>query len=335
MINLGTDEIVKYPFLAEAGKYLSDKGFSLNQFGTDPDLKRIVSMAFDRIKVASDGKIYNSNLSTNDSLPMEVFSFLIAVILLKLTGMHTLIRRFSLAEARRSERFLERDLSNYKDKTKEQLALQIMQELFSITIKKQEDDFIIPISNYLKHSINFHEREWKLINRKVNSGNVLLTSHETVRLVRKEIDRYISSKIHSSNTPEMIEGFQEYVDKLRILAKKFEVKIVESSEHPPCIKHAIEVLEKGENLSHSGRFMLATFLLAKGQQVEQIAPLFKNAPDYNEKVTLYQLNHLSGKTSTTSYNCPSCEKLKSQNLCFAVPECDNIINPIQFGRKRV
>ena len=336
MINLGTDEIVKYPFLAEAGKYLSDKGFSLEQFGTDPDLKSIVSMAFDRIQVAADGKIYNSNSSTNDSsLPMEVFSFLIAVILLKLTGMHTLIRRFSLAEARRSERFLERDLSNHKDKTKEHLALQILHDLFSITIQKQDDDFIIPVSNYLKHSINFHEREWKLINRKVNSGHVYLTSHETVRLVRKEIDLYISSKINSANTPTMIEGFQEYVDKLRILAKKFEVKVIESSEHPPCIKHAIEVLEKGENLSHSGRFMLATFLLARGQQVEQIAPLFKNAPDYNEKVTLYQLNHLSGKNSTTEYKCPSCEKLKSQDLCFAIPECDNIINPIQFGRKRV
>ena len=315
MINLGTDEIVKYPFLAEAGKYLSDKGFSLEQFGTDPDLKRIVSMAFDRIQVASDGKIYNSNSSTNDSsLPMEVFSFLIAVILLKLTGMHTLIRRFSLAEARRSERFLEKDLSNHKDKTKEHLALQILHDLFSITIQKQDDEFIIPVSN---------------------SGHVYLTSHETVRLVRKEIDLYISSKINSANTPTMIEGFQEYVDKLRILAKKFEVKVIESSEHPPCIKHAIEVLEKGENLSHSGRFMLATFLLARGQQVEQIAPLFKNAPDYNEKVTLYQLNHLSGKNSTTEYKCPSCEKLKSQDLCFAIPECDNIINPIQFGRKRV
>ena len=192
-----------------------------------------------------------------------------------------------------------------------------------------------PVSNYLKHSVNFHEREWKLINRKIDHGNVFLTSHETARLVRKEIDLYISSKIHSANTPEMIEGFQEYVKKLRVLAKKFEVKIVESSEYPPCIKHAIEVLEKGENLSHSGRFMLATFLLAKGQQVEQIAPLFKNAPDYNEKVTLYQLNHLSGKNSTTQYACPSCEKLKSQNLCFAIPECDGIINPIQFGRKRV
>ena len=336
MINLGTDEIVKYPFLTEAGKYLSDKGFSLEQFGSDPDLKRIVSMAFDRIKIATDGKIYKSNLSANDSsLPMEVFSFLIAVILLKLTGIHALIRRFSLAEARRSERFLEKDLSNHNDREKEQIALQIMRDLFSITIKKQDDDFIIPISNYLKHSINFHEREWKLINRKINNGNVFLTSHETVRLVRKEIDQFISSKIHSANTPEMIEGFQEYVDKLKTLAKKFEVKIVESSEYPPCIKHAIEVLEKGENLPHSGRFMLATYLLAKGQQVEEIAPLFKNAPDYNEKVTLYQLNHLSGKISTTKYACPSCEKLKSQNLCFAIPECDNIINPIQFGRKRV
>ena len=336
MVNLGTDEIVKYPFLAEAGKYLNDKGFSLEQLGTDPDLKKIVDMAFERIKISTEGKIYSSNIPQSDSsLPMEVFSFLIAVILLKLTGMNTLIRRFSLAEARRSERFLEKDLSNYKDKTKEQMALKIMHDLFSITIQKQGDDFIIPASNYLKHSINFYEREWKLVNRKINNGSVFLTSHETVRLVRKEIDLYISSKIYSANTPEMIIGFLEYVNKLRTLAKKFEVKSVESSEYPPCIKHAIEILEKGENLSHSGRFMLGTYLLAKGQQVEQIAPLFKNAPDYNEKVTLYQLNHLAGKSSTTQYTCPSCEKLKTQNLCFAIPECDNIINPIQFGRKRV
>ena len=133
----------------------------------------------------------------------------------------------------------------------------------------------------------------------------------------------------------MIIGFETYVDKLKQLAKKFEVKTVESKEFPPCIKHAIEVLEKGENLPHSGRFMLATFLLNKGQTVEQIAPLFKNAPDYNEKITLYQLNHLAGTSgSGTKYSCPSCEKLKSQNLCFAIPECDNIINPLQFGKKK-
>ena len=39
MITLGPDEMAKYPFLADAGQYLKDKQFTLEQFGTDPDLK--------------------------------------------------------------------------------------------------------------------------------------------------------------------------------------------------------------------------------------------------------------------------------------------------------
>ena len=335
MVNLGNDEIVKYPFLAEAGKYLNDKGFSLEQFGTDPDLKKIVDSAFERISTASDGRIFKSDLSSNNAtLPLEIFSFLIAVILLKLSGMNTLIRRFSLAEARRAEKFLEKDLLNNRDATKTNLSLQILQELFAVTVEKSEDGFTIPVSNYLKHSINFHEREWKLINRKIFNGTVHLSSHETVRLVRKELDRHIYTKINSSSSPEMISGFESYVEKLRQLAKKFEVKTIESKEYPPCIKHAIEVLEKGENLPHSGRFLLATFLLNRGQTVEQIAPLFKNAPDYNPKVTIYQLNQLSGISGTTEYKCPSCEKVEGQDLCFRASACGTIINPLQFGRKQ-
>ena len=41
MVNLGVDEIIKYPFLTEAGQYLQDKGFTLEQFGTDSDLSLI------------------------------------------------------------------------------------------------------------------------------------------------------------------------------------------------------------------------------------------------------------------------------------------------------
>jgi hypothetical protein len=39
MLELGTDEFAKYPFLEGAGKILKDKGFPLSQFGTDPDLE--------------------------------------------------------------------------------------------------------------------------------------------------------------------------------------------------------------------------------------------------------------------------------------------------------
>lgn len=340
MIALGQDEIAKYPFLADAGQYLKDKGFSLEQFGTDPDLKQLIDKAYDRILVAADGKIYKSDLigdhvSKEAALPREVFSFLLAIVLLKLCGMHTLIKRFSLAEARRAEKYLERDLSNISDDSKKELAIRVIDDLFSVQIEKQDDYFVIPVSDYLKHSVNFHEREWKLINRHVEKGLVFLTPHETVRLIRKELGTYINSKIVNAKTPSMIPGFEDSVNKLALLSKKFTTFTVTTGEYPPCVKHAIEVLEKGENLPHSGRFMLATFLLSKGQSVQQIAPLFKNAPDYNPRVTLYQLNHLAGTSgSGTQYSCPSCEKLKTQSLCFATSECDNIINPLQFGKKR-
>jgi len=338
MINLGQDEMAKYPFLADAGQYLKDKGFTLEQFASDPDLKLIIDKAIHRIETAAEGKIYRSDI-VNDhaakdaSLPREVFSFLLAVVLLKLSGTHSLIRRFALAEARRAEKYLEKDLADTSEQ--EDLATQILRDLFSMNVQKNNDYFVIPASDYLKHSVSFHEREWKLVNRKVENGLVFLTSHETVRLVRKELGNYINTKIQNASVPSMIDSFSESIKRLTSLSKKFATTTISSGEYPPCIKHAIEVLEKGENLPHSGRFLLGTFLLSIGQSVEQIAPLFKNAPDYNEKITLYQLNHLAGISgSGTKYSCPSCEKLQSQNLCFATPQCNGIINPLQFGKKK-
>ncbi len=362
MVEFGQDEIAKYPFLADAGQYLKDQGFTLEQFGTDPDLKQLVDKAFDRIQVAADGKIYKSDLigdrvTKDEALPREVFSFLLAIVLLKLSGMHTLIKRFAMQESRRAQKQLENNLkiSNNpsggviltdEQKSMRDMIAKIIKEISNVEISKPEekdegnytssqDEWLVNVSDYLTRSIQFHEREWKLINRKVENGKVYLTSHQTVRLIRKELGQYIDSKISKAKTPEMIPGLENYVTKLILLAKKFITFTVDTGEQPPCVKHAIEVLEKGENLSHSGRFMLGTFLLSKGQSVEQIAPLFKNAPDYNERVTLYQLNHLAGTSgSGTQYICPSCDKLKTQDLCFAIPECDNIINPLQFGKKR-
>lgn len=359
---LGTDQIAKYPFVNDAGQYLKDQGFKLEQFGIDSDLKPIVDKAFERIQVAADGKVYKSDLigdrvSKEAALPREIFSFLLSIVLLKLSGMNTLINRFALAEARRAEKYLEKDLSisdnptgdvflTEEQKSIREMAAKIIKEISNVEISKPEqkkegnstlgkDEWLVNVSDYLTRSIQFHEREWKLINRKVENGKVYLSSHETVRLIRIELGLYIKSKFRNAKTPEMIPGLESYVNKLVSLAKKFVTFTVDTGEYPPCIKHAIDVLEKGENLPHSGRFMLATFLLSKGQSIEQIAPLFKNAPDYNERVTLYQLNHLAGTSgSGTQYSCPSCEKLKTQDLCFAVAECDNIINPMQFGKKR-
>jgi len=340
MLALGQDEIAKYPFLTDAGQYLKDKGFTLLQFGKDPDLKFVVNKAFNRVKVASEGLVFTSNPKAGkdpkpDILEFEVFSFLLAIVLIKLSGMATLVRRFALAESRRAESFLKKDLGKASSEQEIDLIKKIILELSGVKVDKKDDFFTISVSDYLKQSANFHEREWKLINRHVENGKVFLDSEKIIRLLRKEIGVYISSKINKAPVPEMIPGLETEVNNLISIGKKLTPILVTTGEYPPCIKNAIAILEKGENLPHSGRFMLATFLLSKGQSVEQIAPLFKNAPDYNERVTLYQLNNLSGNSgSGTQYACPSCQKLTTQNLCFATSECDNITNPLQFGIKR-
>ena len=353
MLNLGTDEILKYPFLPEAGKYLQDKGFTLNHFENDTDQRVIIDKAYERIKTAAYGKIYyvDINNATNKDtlLPREVFSFILAIVLLNLCGSISLSRRFSLAEARRAEKYLEKDLAakidinsdNIKSQREykleqQELAMKIMNDLFSIQIQKDHEYFVMHVTDYLKRATHFYEREWKLINRYFYHGFILLTPHETVRLVRKELDNYIFSKIQSAKVTTSSTLLQNCLKKILLLAKKFHPQKTEIfSDDPPCIQHALKILDNNENLSHSGRFLLATFLFGRGKSLDYVAKLFKNAPDYNEKVTLYQLRHILGDTgSNIKYRCPSCIKLQNQNLCFAVPDCNGIINPLQFKKKQ-
>ncbi len=336
MSQIGTHELAKYPFLAEAGEYLRNAGLSLDHLGHS-DWQPIVEKAYGRIVVATSGQIYDSQRFEKidydaDEIDMEVLSFIVAIILLKSTNINTLARRFSLSEARRAEKHLENDLKQNK---KVNFSLKIIQELFSIQVKVDNDEFLMSVPAYVQRAVHFHEKEWKLVNRRVSNGFVYLNAHETVRLIRTELGEYINSRIKSLDLPPLPESFVQRVNDLVELAKKFSETTYISSEYPPCVKHGIEVLEKGENLPHSGRFLLATYLLSKGQTVDQIAPLFKNAPDYNERTTKYQLEHISGSSgSGTKYQCPSCEKLRSESLCFATPDCDGIINPVQFGKKR-
>ncbi len=329
----GIMDLAKYPFLAEAGEYLRDKGFNLEQLG-HPDWAPLVEKAYGRIITASSGQVYGTDIEQlkDHDKDMEILSFIVAVILLKAAGINTLTRRFSLSEARRAERYLEHDL---KQKYDSDFPLKIIQELFSVTVELENNEFMLSVSNYLQRAVHFHEKEWKLVNRRVSNGFVHLTAHETVRLIRTELGQYINSKIQSIKLPSIPETFKTRVQDLVSLASKFSDSAIISSDYPPCVKHAIEVLEKGENLPHSGRFLIATYLLARGQTTDQIAPLFKNAPDYNERITQYQLEHISGASGKgTKYQCPSCDKLRSESLCFAIPQCDGIINPIQFGKKR-
>ncbi|HXG07601.1 MAG TPA: hypothetical protein VNI77_09785 [Nitrososphaera sp.] len=331
-IKLGTGDLAKYPFLNEAGEYLRESGFGWDELER-PDMKGIIDSAAERVEIGVSGNVYEKL----DRYEIEILTFLVSVIIVKSISLEPVLRKFALAEARRAEKFLTEDLKRQNEIQRQLLFAKIFDDLFNLKISVAEDRrfFKVKVTDYLSRSSHFHEQEWNLINRLVHDGYVFLDADETVRLIRNELSVLIYEKIRAMTLATLPTPIKEKVDELRArLAPRHEYRATAVTEYPPCVKHALEIMSKGENLPHSARVMLATYMLAIGKPIDEIVLMYENAPDFNEKITRYQVEHLAGmKGSHTKYSVPSCEKLRNENLCFATEECNGITNPIQFGRK--
>jgi DNA primase large subunit len=74
-------------------------------------------------------------------------------------------------------------------------------------------------------------------------------------------------------------------------------------------------LERGDNLSHAGRFCIVTFLHRSGASFETIVDAFRGAPDFDESVTRYQVEHITLHDGGRGYEPPECDTLRSHGLC--------------------
>ena len=334
-IKLGTSDLAKYSFLNEASDYIRETHFEFEEFNR-PEMKHVIDRAAERIEVEiTKGLVYEKL----DKYEIEILTFLVTLIIAKSIGSESILKKYSLFEAMRAEKYLTEDLRKERNNERKRLLLfKIFEDLFKINVDLDSKDnnlFKVRVTDYLTRAPNFHEEEWKLINRLVHNGYVYLDADETVRLIRSELTSLIYSRVKTMTLSNLPESIKAKVDDLRTKLKPhYEYRRYQPTHYPPCIKKALEMMNRGENLPHSARLMLATYMLAIGKSVDDIVILFHNAPDYNENITKYQVEHLAGnRGSHTKYSVPSCEKLRNENLCFATEECNGITNPIQFRSK--
>lgn len=330
---MGTGDLARYPFLNEAGEYIRQAGFSWEELA-DPDMSSVLERAAERVEAGATGTVYEKL----ERYEVEILTFLICLIMVKSIGLEPVIRKFALAEARRAEKFLTEDFRRHNELQMRSLFSKIFEDLFHLKIVIAEDNrlFKVRVADYLSRSSHFHEQEWKLVNRLVSNGHVYLDADETVRLVRNELSVMIYERVRGMTLPTLPEPLRARAEVLRAkLLPRYDYRPASVTVYPPCVKHALEIMNKGENLPHSARVMLATYMLAIGRPIDEIIAMFQNAPDFNEKITRYQVEHLAGlKGSRIKYSVPSCEKLLNENLCFAIDQCAGIFSPLQFGRKR-
>ncbi len=323
-------DLAKYPFLLEAKDYISKLGYDLREF--DESMAKILDKSIRRVWISLNGEVYYDIADTDE----EIISFILALIILKLVNISSATKKFALSEARRVERFLVRDLKSANYDVRDAILTKIFHDTFGIDIINDNNIYKIKVIDYLKRSRYFNDKYWKLINRDLYDGYIHLELDEITRLIREEVSVLINEKIEKISIKDIPESIKSRAAILRESLSndhRFKPFTYNNNWYPPCILNILKILEDGNNPPHSARFVLATFMLAKGKSIEEVCSLFERAPDYNEKITRYQVEFLAGKRSGKSYNCPNCDKIASENLCFRNEDCDNIKTPLQF-RKR-
>ena len=335
-IRLGTGDLAKYPFLNEASEYIRLINLDYEEVGR-PEMKYIIERSAQRLEREIIQGKPNEALERYE---IEVLTFLVSLMMVKCIGSDSISKKHSLFEALRAEKFLAEDLKRERNEERRQLLIsKIFIDLLKVRVEINDDDyrsFKVKVNDYLSRASKFHEQEWKLINRSVHNGYVYLRADETVRLIRSELSALIYNRLKAMDLSAMPNSVKlKLIAMAPKLAKNYDSPYIQTtSNYPPCVKHAIDEMSKGENLPHSARVLLATYMLSIGKNIDDIVELFHDAPDFNEGVTRYQIEHLAGKKgSGTRYFVPSCEKLINESLCFATRECDGIVNPVQFGRR--
>ncbi|MEM1703777.1 MAG: hypothetical protein QXQ31_06960, partial [Zestosphaera sp.] len=100
----------------------------------------------------------------------------------------------------------------------------------------------------------------------------------------------------------------------------------------PCMKKLLEDCRNGINLSHNARVALAAYMLNVGYSVDEVVEVFRTQPDYNERVTRYQVNYIASYDGEGKPLIPySCAKMKEMGLC--VRDCGTK-NPLNHNKTR-
>ncbi|MCE4614791.1 MAG: hypothetical protein F7B60_04605 [Desulfurococcales archaeon] len=339
----------KYPLLVSLNDYM----IAVHKYVVDLDSllgnRNITDLAVKRIESAIKGKVFERRGLSTDDL---VISFHIAVLLIKKINSRWLQSRFANFEAERSYRFLQGEDSQSLISIMRVSGINVGKPLEELKVligrtrggREVYDiyDFVVGFQDYLRYTRRFWgEGKWKLVNRLVSRGFVYVKRDELVRLGKEVFYSKVMETFDRTHLIpiEALEGLVEKVKALipekysdasslaRVLPTGMKGKIVVEA-FPPCIKRIYNAMLKGENLSHHERFAIATFLLALNTDIEYLINLFRTLPDFNEKITRYQIEYLAGKRgSGRRYSPYNCENMRSRGLCVA--EC-GVRHPLTY-----
>ncbi len=220
-------------------------------------------------------------------------------------------RKFAIAVAKSYYDYLKEDAEK-----EDAIFFSAIANNFGIEFVAYETEVKVPLAKYLR--LAPRDPHYKLVNREVGNGYVLVKRREFARLLEEAIQHYVFGRLIALEPPPQAKPYIKKLETaLKLTEQQFVSVKVDENDYPPCIKAMLATMRAGENLPHIARWSLANYLLHANIAIDKIVDLFRTAPDFNEKTTRYQAEHLA----KSKYSMPACETMKANGVCVAECGC--------------
>ncbi|HTZ62110.1 MAG TPA: hypothetical protein VMC82_05680 [Thermoplasmata archaeon] len=307
-----------YPFLPGAEAVLGDEPVSVRALLEDPAYERARSIGRARILAAADDPRASRDLAELDGAEPEVryLSLLFDEIVLGAAPSAAPLRRWAVAEAKRYHA---------------RLASVPVEELVEVAhrlgfpLEARADDRVAwRLVDYLRLAVPIREADFRLTRQDLDAGAVVVGRVRGARVLQEAIRLKLGTPAPLAEDVRAMVRNRE-AELLASVAQRMPAPVARTAApggalrpewFPPCIRKMRRTLEAGENLSHAGRFALAAFLHRAGADFETIVDAYRGAPDFDESITRYQVEHITHRDGGLGYEPPECDTLRSHGLCF-------------------
>ncbi len=305
----------QYPFLPGAETLLAGESVSVRSLIEEATYSTARSLGRTRIRAAADDPRGARDLEELDRADPGVrfLSFLFARIVLSAAPLPTTLRRWAVAESKRSH-------ARLTSVPVDELAEVARRLGYSLVPTDGAVGF--PLVDYVRLATPIREAEFRLPRQELSHGTVVVRPSRAARLIQEAVRERLAVPIPLADDVVRLVRDRER-ELLDEVARRIPIPVARGGapgalrpdRFPPCIRKMQRMLEHGENLSHSGRFCLAAFLNRAGADEETIVDAYRGAPDFDESITRYQVEHITQRDGGRGYEPPECDTLRSHGLC--------------------
>ncbi|MGB9635628.1 MAG: hypothetical protein ACPL1Y_00035 [Thermoplasmata archaeon] len=308
-------KFARYPFLRGAAEYIKKENIELESLLSDEIYATARDLGIRRATsaITNPTQSYGFNPTEEISALNIILSYPVARMIISATRDKGAIARYAVSESK--------NFSIIANTEKPETLLEISSDLgISADFDRK---FSVHFTDYLMYTSQFRGNpEWKLAHQDMERGYVFLSKEKFVRLLEEKLRRKIASELPlpvnekiKSSFNAAIASIKDEIQKRRNAFHKEEMGSLNEEAFPPCMKKILAQIRNGENAPHMARFAIVAFLKGIGLGSEEILKLFASSPDFDIEKSRYQIEHITGKISGTTYKSPGCATMKSYGLC--------------------